>query len=767
MAFGLPVRRRYSWPERTMHMKPWQIGEWLVDPARDVIGSGSAETKLEPRAMRLLCCLADPPGEVHTTDELLTKVWPGLVVGQNSLYQAIAQLRRALGDLDDQARYIETIPRKGYRLIAPVSSPQQVVTASATSDNRQAPNRRQRRWLAVAGVMLAAAGAGWWLVSRWHSAAVTQAPSPAIAVMPFLDLSAGAREQIFTEGLTEELISTLARVPGLKVTGHMSSRQAVANAGEPRKLGEMLGVAYVLQGSVRTSEGRIRVSAWVVSTADGFQIWSNNYDRSRTGAIGVQTDIAQEVVGSLKLKLSPEAIGKIDFAPTAQLNAYDLYLLGRHQQLQRNPESLARAIEYHTQAIAIDPRFALAYAGLADAQMAGYYYANRPLAATATLVEKSIDAALAIDPELPEAYAARAVLRTEQWNTDGAIADLQRAIAINPNVGEFYLRLGAAYEYAGRPRDALQAYDQVRSLDPLHTQLHVRRCLTLQNLGRYVEAHQACNRAFEIQPDVPSHLWANGLNEFAQGKTAAAIGYLQEALARAPQRTDIRSELALLYLDQREPELAAKQFDQTVALGAAPALHLKLTAARLDLARGDFAALLAKLRSKDWLASGDARQLLQAGFLAAAADDRGLAEKYRAQALNGVNTPHDSLYPSLYAVRWGTCELCYLAMLERMRGEIGLAQSHETFVLGWLADMEKAGHVWHGLEYVRATLLGQQGNDSAALQALQRAVKLGWRSHWLTQTDPAFARLRGRAEFRQLVSPPDNTARDTQSRSAR
>lgn len=756
-------------PIRTMPLTSMQIGDWLVEPSRDVIRSGTTETKLEPRAMRLLCCLADPPYDVHTTDELLGKVWPGLVVGQNSLYQAIAQLRRALGDLDDQARYIETVPRKGYRLIAPVTSPPRAaIPAKVVEAPAAAAPMWNRRRLAIGSAALILVAVGSWVVSRWQSAArASPDPSTAIAVLPFVDLSAGAQEQVFAEGLTEELTNRLARIPGLKVTGRTSSTRAVVDEQEPRKLGKMLGVAYVLQGSVRTFEGRIRVSARIVSTGDGFQVWSNSYDRSRTSAIGVQTDIAREVAGSLQIKLSQAARARIDVQPTSNLNAYDLYLLGRHQQLQRNPEALARAVSYHTQALAIDPRFALAYAGLADAQMAGYYYANRPLDDTAELVEKSVAAALAIDPELPEAYAARAVLRLEQRETDGAIADLQRAIAINSNAGEFYLRLGAAYEYAGRPQDALQAFDQVRSLDPLHTQLHVRRCLTLQNLGRYAEASQACNRAFELQPDVPSHLWASGLNDFAQGKTASAIGFYQKALARAPQRVDIRSELGLLYLDLREPDLAASQFDQALAAAGPRARDVQLTAARLYLARGEFAPLLEKLRSREWLAIEDARQLLTAGFLAAAAGDAGLAEKYRARASTLIQSPQASLYPGLYSLRWGTCELCYLALLERLRGAADTARAHESFVLTVLANTEKAGHLWHGLEYVRATVLAQQGNVSGALQALRRAVRLGWRSLWLLETDPAFVGLRERPEFQQLLSQQDSTARGTQSRSAR
>ncbi len=750
-----------------MPAEPLQIGEWTVDPARDVISAGGVEIKLEPRAMRLLCCLAEPAGQVHSTDELLSKVWPGLVVGQNSVYQAIAQLRKALGDVDDQARYIETVPRKGYRLIAPVSpAPARTLAVAPAS---AAPSPRLRRWLigAVAAVALLAVAATWFAASRWQSAgSAPQGRSPAIAVMPFLDLSAGAEEHIFAAGLTEELTNTLLRVPGLKVTGQTSSQQAVAMAGEPRKLGDLLGVDYVLQGSVRSSAGRIRVSARVVSTADGFQIWANSYDRNRSGAIGVQTDIAQEVVGSLKIQLSPDAADRIGKAPTSQLNAYDLYLLGRHHQLQRNAEALARAIEYHTRAIAIDPRFALAYAGLADAQMAGFYYANRSLADTAKLVEKSVSAALTIDPELPEAYAARAVLHIERWDNDAAIADLQRAIAINPNVGEFYLRLGVAHEYSGRPREALLAYDQVRTLDPLHTQMHVRRCLTLQNLGRYAEAGQACDRAFEIQPDVPNHLWAHGLNQFAQGKTDAAIAFYRQALARAPQRTDIRGELVLLHLDQREPGLAAAEVERALATGGPRSKQLRLVAARIDLAQGDKNGLQNKLRDTELLMSGDARVLAGAGYLAAAVGDLRLAEKYRAAAVAAAPAPQKDLHPGLYSVRWGVCELCYLALLERLRGAHEVAAAHEEFVLAWLAHVEKAGHVWHGLEYVRATLFAMRGNNDAAVRALSRAAALGWRAEWLTESDPAFRSLRGTPGFQSVTTSRGSSARDTRSRNA-
>ena len=164
------------------------------------------------------------------------------------------------------------------------------------------------------------------------------------------------------------------------------------------------------------------------------------------------------------------------------MEAHELYLLGRHDQLQRNPYVIAKAISYHEQVIAADPLFALAYAGLAHAHMATYYYSNAELARLATIIEPLVTKGLAINPALPELYATRAVLRTEQWRLDDAEQDLRWVIELNPSLGDAYVRLGAAYEYDGRPRDGLDAYTRATGLIRCTTVLHVRRCLTRQNL---------------------------------------------------------------------------------------------------------------------------------------------------------------------------------------------------------------------------------------------------------------------------------------------
>ena len=280
----------------------------------------------------------------------------------------------------------------------------------------------------------------------------------------------------------------------------------------------------------------------------------------------LQEEVSQAVAESLKLTLSDRSLLHIKARQPASVEAHELYLLGRHYQLQRNPNAIAKAISYHEQAIAADPRFALAYAGLADAHMATYYYSNAELARLATIIEPLVTKGLAINPDLPELYAARAVLRTEQWRLDNAEQDLRRAIELNPSLGDAYVRLGAAYEYDGRPRDGLDAYTRATELDPLHYVLHVRRCLTLQNLGRDENAGAACDSAVRLQPDLPNAYWARGLLALSKGDMQQAVVGYRAALERAPSRIDLLEQLGSVYLDIGLLDEASQTLDRAAAI---------------------------------------------------------------------------------------------------------------------------------------------------------------------------------------------------------
>jgi serine/threonine-protein kinase len=608
--------------------------------------------------------------------------------------------------------------------------------------------------------MLVVATAG---LARWPRPPAAERPVPTVAVLPFADLSVDDSDEAFCAGLTDELLNALARVPGLRVIGRTSSTRFSDGATDVREIGRQLRVSHVVEGSVRRAGARLRVNVQLVNTADGFEVWANSFDRPARDAIDIQSEIARAVVNALAVQLSPVARERLARAPTTEINAYELYLLGRHQQHKRSPEALARAIEYHRRALEADPGFALAHAGLADAYMARYYYENRTLEETAALVQPEVDAALRLDPELAEAYAAWAVLLTEQWRMGEAIEALERALSINPNYGEAWLRLGAAQEYAGEPRKALEAYDQVALLDPLHTVMHVRRCLALQNLGRHAEAETACQRAYELQPDIPNALWARGLNAFAQGDLADAVRHHEEALDRAPNRRDIRGELALLYLDLGMPAESAAQARLLEERTSATAVAL--LEVRHRLATGDRAAALRALRALP-PEEASARERADAALSALAAGDAALAARLAAVPRQASQPVEEMLQPGLYRTRWGACELCALALVERAHGNEAEAARLESLAAAFLDRVEAGGHAWHALHYLRAALRAQRGDIGGALESLERAVAMGWRRAWWMSLDPALAPLRGEERFRRLLATIEAANAQARSRLA-
>lgn len=303
---------------------PLRIGAWYVNPTSGQISRDGETVRLEARTMRLLLCLAEHAGEVVSIDELLEQVWSGVIVTQDSVYQAIASLRRQLGDDPKQPTYIATVPRLGYRMVAQVSpwvdepmapkAPAPAMTDAASTGvitGEPAPGRRRR-----AGVLAVAAGAlcvaliAAFLLfnksgNKVHASPTAAIPPKSVAVLPFLDLTSQKMdEEYFADGMTEELIDKLSKIPGLHVPAPASSfyfkdkRMAVAD------IAKSLGVVYVLSGSVRESDARLRVAVRLVRADDGYVVWAEVYDRPSDNKLLVQEQIAIEVTKALKAEIN-------------------------------------------------------------------------------------------------------------------------------------------------------------------------------------------------------------------------------------------------------------------------------------------------------------------------------------------------------------------------------------------------------------------------------------------------------------------------------
>lgn len=246
--------------------------------------------------MRLLLCLAERPGEVVSIDDLLSKVWAGVAVSQDSVYQAVASLRRQLGDDARQPAYIATVPRLGYRMAAVVSQEE-----TTPLRPRVAIVRASSALLCLAlAVVLLVRGK---VVNQPGSAAVAAQPQKSIAVLPFLDLTDKMAHEIFADGMTEELIDKLSKIPGLRVPAPRTSFFLKGKKMPIAEVGRTLGVAYVLDGSIRKAGAQLRVAARLIRTDNGYVVWSETYERPWENALKVQDDIAIEVAGAVKTSL--------------------------------------------------------------------------------------------------------------------------------------------------------------------------------------------------------------------------------------------------------------------------------------------------------------------------------------------------------------------------------------------------------------------------------------------------------------------------------
>ena len=290
-----------------------KIGDWYVNPAAAQISRKGESVRLEGRMMRLLLCLAGRPGEVVSVDQLLDQVWSGVVVTPDSVYQAITALRRLLRDDARQPTYIETLPRLGYRLVAPVvpcvegrvASGDSALLAAGRQALRRAP-RGLRTGLLITGcaafVLLAALG---WNLRSTQATSLSAATQRSVAVLPFLDLTTQEmNEEYFADGITEELVNNLSKVPGLKVPAPTASFYYKNKKVPIATIGQALGVRYLLDGSIRKSGSLLRISARLVRTEDGYVVWSGTYDTPAVDKVKTQDEIATAVSRSLSTAIN-------------------------------------------------------------------------------------------------------------------------------------------------------------------------------------------------------------------------------------------------------------------------------------------------------------------------------------------------------------------------------------------------------------------------------------------------------------------------------
>ena len=367
------------------------------------------------------------------------------------------------------------------------------------------------------------------VVATVNSTATASAARPSLAVLPFANTSGDAADEHFSDGLTDELIGTIGRMGGVSVTGRTSSFAFKDKKQDVRSIAKSLHVGAVLEGSVRRAGDRLKIGVQLVRADDGAVVWSEMFDRDAQDIFAVQAEIAQAIAGALRVKLGPVSPSR---PATTDMVAHELYLKGRYFQNRVSQDDLRRSAGYFEQAIARDPRFAQAYAGLADACLLLAILGDGPREVEVSRVRAAVKQALALDSTLAEAHTSLAsVLFVFDWDWPSAGREFDRAIALDPAYGLAHQRYGLYLMYLGRVGEALPVLERARALDPLAPS-------TSMNLGRL---HLSANRASEAVPLLQAALELNphlALAHEQLGNAFLQLGEQEHALAafRVPPR---------------------------------------------------------------------------------------------------------------------------------------------------------------------------------------------------------------------------------------
>ena len=548
---------------------------WLLDPMSGELERGAVRLRLQDHPLEVLKALLERPGELVLREELISRLWPsGVVDFDTGLNTAVRKLRTALGDTADTPRYIETLPRRGYRFIGPLDSrsataltasaaptmPAASVAPAEAESGASAIRVRGPRptpvivlgalfvlalglWYGV-GVLRRAQTAGGELAGELATGGL--APPHSLAVLPFANMSGDATQDYFADGVSEELLEALSRIDALQVAGRISSFHFKGSTASVKEIATALNVASVLEGSVRRSGQTVRIHAELVDAASGFRLWSETYDRNLGDVLSVQSGIANAVVGALRIRLA-DAASTVDLGGTRNGAALDQYLHGLQlADATSHTASQARAlVATFDEAIRLDPNFALAYAARSRAlnDYAGYFLLD---ATHEGFVRARADAerAISIAPALGEAHSALGdVLQCGFNDFAGAGRVLARALELAP-ADVRVLRSASQYDtYMGHFDQAIGLARRVVALDPINVAAHSALATSLMVSRDYPAALVEFDEAIRLGPET---------SEIHQrrGRTLYLLGRYKEAAVaceREPDKYQAQVCLPLIY----------------------------------------------------------------------------------------------------------------------------------------------------------------------------------------------------------------------------
>lgn len=728
----------------------FKVGEWSVEPDLDRLTRGSETVDLRPQVMQLLVYLAGRPGEVVRADQLLEALWPHKLVTHASIYNCIAELRHALAPGVDGSHYVQTIPKKGYRLVAPVSRPEPGETGPVADGRAAGRSTGMTAWnmgILISLLFAALLAFHQFTIDSPVTESKPESAKPSVVVLPFSDLSPEGDHAYFCEGITEELVNGLSQLGELRVVSLASSKALVDAGLSAPELADKLDAGYVLEGSVRKSGNLVRITAQLIDARGDSHLWSQTFDRPLADIFAIQDEISARVLDELKVRV----LGPAPSARATDPRAFELFLRGRYLVSKRSADAFREAVVLFEQASEIDPYYAPAQAGLAKALhlMAPAGYVDSELLRHRT--EAAIKRALELDPQNADALAVKG-LTFDGKDLDAARSYYRRAIESNPNNSDARRWLALTYSEP-EPVRYLEIIHDAYLVDPLLPSMNFHRVVALSRLGRHAEALDAAREWHDLAPGVPDPYAMAGNLHARDGDLAKAVRSYYAAYRRAPDG-GLRGDLPWLLLDLNERELADAWVQHAGRVSPARMLVPQVVVADLLGRHEQALGLLAETEEQHpewWAETGRAHILLDDFERSLQAFERGLVDPDM-EILRSVSD------------NWGMTKVVNYALALQRTGASRRASALIAEALALTEEQINSGMQYYGEwtnvragpQFHAAALHAIRGDTRQCLEALRRDASGGsascpvclliWPHFDGLRDDPAFIALVARQD---------------------
>jgi TolB-like protein/DNA-binding winged helix-turn-helix (wHTH) protein/Tfp pilus assembly protein PilF len=545
-----------------------RFGVFEVDLKAGELRKHGLRLKLPEQPFQVLSVLLENPGETITRDELRNRLWSGdtFVDFDHGLNNAVMRLREVLGDSSESPRFVETLPRRGYRFIAQVeeaffpvpqpsplenkvgslstalqSTTESVISSTALRTSLETRRLRQtarpsRLAILTAAFLLAAFAFGAIAMRYGRTIAAGKIAPPrnkSLIVMPLENLSGDRDQEYFADGMTDDLIANLAKIRSLRV---ISRSTAMAYKGSHKTLSQIAGelnVDAVVEGTVLRVGDRVRITAELVQVSTDRHLWADTYESQMEDVLSLQNRVSSAIVNEIRINLTPEDQERLAKTPAIAPEAYENYLKGRYYWNKRSAENLAKAIGYFEQATRQEPQYALAYAGLSDcyAIISAEIFGSIPAGEAAPKARASALRALAIDPTLAEAETSLATVKFNyDWDWSGAAEGFSKSLQHNPSYATAYQRYSLYLIATGASEDSFEQINKARELDPLSISINFSLGWRLYMARQYVRAIQQLRNTSEMDPSYELPHLVLGLSYAQKGDFGLAVPELRKAV---------------------------------------------------------------------------------------------------------------------------------------------------------------------------------------------------------------------------------------------